>query len=782
MSIVVTNNPIKTLNNKISQLEASSDDYHPLFIEILVYLNDLILSGDYYFKNDSLNIDKIKTINQAEMIKTAPVEIEQSNEAKAIDSDNDAIKIINYVSLIAVVEKIQDEFIEKRKEYLRSGILGKEVKKDLDNGLFSFTLPEFINRGLPEFKESKATANNLDIKKLNALTVLLYFNMAIVEEDENLACNAFQIDKLTRISKYLDEGANESSSLDLKHQHFKTILLDKIIFLKKKVELRLRISEEDDLNLTEMDELKKIDKSSSDDNVSNIYTELYEKCIDFYVYKKRPYQKSPIERNTVFGANGNRIYFQSDKEFVLSSCEDVWKWSRHLRKRLKDESLPHNEALAEIELVLDTIKKRINSFRNNSNIEDNFQSFTYSSAYNLLFNTYIKVLLKKETVDKFKNCLADASKDNLDDINFIRDIFNKIKDKQDDTGIYDYHPYQTLLNFFRNFTASVREDIFCLGIDKENLEEKNETATIKKIETKIVLISGLYEDAIRLFNKNLKWCKSKHWNPIYLELLSCTIENESEGVKRNLFIDSSFVLPDNFDKIQEKWYAESQYRMVTMRSTKNRAQFEIHRIITENSVDRKKEEFEKKVKENEFKAVQIIAMFITISTFVLTNVKAFENKSLSASLAVMFAFAACMLLFNAFFKWLIRDSILVNLDMLRSGKTRKEKKNLIEQLTSFFTDYKYSFSDVILLSLILGCGLLSGYYRSIADSQQTKDKEKHQEVILGYKGEVVEAYSDTLKKIHTSYDKSYKRDSLRYSREDSIRKYIEKYVKPNAMR
>ena len=770
---------ISELNKSIQDLQLEDDDYLIRFEDYLIQLNYIVLGGQYYFDENKIMYDNIKSIGGEVLFSTMPntttnnVTNESTTIIEPVIVNKEFInnKALNYEKMKKVFELV-DDFANKRKNYLKR-ILNKDVDSDKNNGIFSYFLPEFISGDIEKEFITTDTLQEDEAKRLTFLNKMLQFNIALAEEDEVLSCGSLQIDKLIRIKKKLEslfkDNTNSSEESIKRVERIRKILYDKIEFLNKKIALRERMCEDDEFSYKDKKEYEHIyERGNESELEDNYYDKFYEKSVELYLEKKIPYQQRPIERKRPSPLD-IKPYFNSDEEYQLTSCEDVWKWSRHLRKRLKDDSLPHDEAISDVDMVLKVIENRINELEkvNESDRTVSFESFAYRSTYNLLFNTSIKIILKKEITENFKNCLNDNKNNTLNDITFLRDIFNKIKDKQDDLRIYDYHPYQTLLKFFQDFTTKVREDIFCLGIEKDKLDEKNEVESTKKIEAKIKVVGKLYEDAIKLFQKNLKWCKSKKWNPIYLEKKSSTIQCD-DGT--TLFMDSSFVLPDNFAKIEEIWYAEDQYRMVTLRSTKNRAQFEIHRIVTESSVDRKKEEFEKKVKENEFKVVQIVAMFVSIAAFVLANVKIFEGKSLSASMAVMFAFASCMLLFNAFFKWMIRDSILVNIDVLRSGKTGLGKGKSPLRFTKFFTDYQYSFSDVIMLGLIVLCGLMAAHYRQKADEEDQNDTNK-------FRFKVVEAYSDVIDSLNNKHEYEIRA----FRKEDSLKleKTIEKIRKEN---
>jgi len=59
------------------------------------------------------------------------------------------------------------------------------------------------------------------------------------------------------------------------------------------------------------------------------------------------------------------------------------------------------------------------------------------------------------------------------------------------------------------------------------------------------------------------------------------------------------------------------------------------------------------MKKGEFKTIQIVALFVTVAAFVLSQVKIYENRSGLESMAISLSFAGILLLFNGFLNWMV---------------------------------------------------------------------------------------------------------------------------------
>jgi cytochrome bd-type quinol oxidase subunit 2 len=97
-------------------------------------------------------------------------------------------------------------------------------------------------------------------------------------------------------------------------------------------------------------------------------------------------------------------------------------------------------------------------------------------------------------------------------------------------------------------------------------------------------------------------------------------------------------------------------------------QISTNKMDFETLVASNKKEFETLVRTNEFKVVQVVAMFVSIATFVLLNVKIFDGKTSLESFGIILGLAGCFVIFNLFFHVLVYFKI--------EGKTTKDDETI----------------------------------------------------------------------------------------------------------
>ena len=165
----VQSSTIESLNLTISKIIKDKHEREYVIStikDILEQLNLIVIGGDYYSDNnlmiDFAVIDKIVD----DVKKVIPLLPE------AINDYNNLKEIIEFTN----------KFINERRNTFKT-ILNKNIKTDA--GIFTFSLPEFIYNDDIVFSE--------DARSLNNFRKLLWFNMAIAEEDESLSCGKGQI-------------------------------------------------------------------------------------------------------------------------------------------------------------------------------------------------------------------------------------------------------------------------------------------------------------------------------------------------------------------------------------------------------------------------------------------------------------------------------------------------------------------------------------------------------------------------------------------------------------
>ncbi len=478
--------------------------------------------------------------------------------------------------------------------------------------------------------------------------ILFCVNLSLAEIDENLDCSENVIYRISQLKTFLDENYNQNKNTDF----FVDILREKCSFLNFKIHLRKKRCLNRDNQ--EFLGLKQTLQLADDENKYKYFQAKYDKSLKHYTDNNLEIKKRAklLEKDLVKDLEQNQYRleaFHAQNKYlkITSEITDVEKNSR---------LLSHLETLSNI--------------KDSIHLENIFDQIAVNSTINLLQNTQVLVQMKIEEKNNFQQIIENLKSSN--ESVFLKNLFNKLHDKSRPESFIDYHGLQKYLEFLDKLISYLRDEPLAL-IEKDTLDRSTEVNKINEIKTKIDIIKTLYIEAFRLFKDNLNIYKYRKYKPVYLTRSEChwIVKDEPSGKEINLFLDSSYVLPDDYDRILEKWFGRENYLKGEIRSLKNRIENEFHRIVTEKEVTRqtedftltaakttkefgeKTESFEKRVKDNEFKMVQIVAMFVTIATFVLINVKLFDNKSLIAGFSIMFGLASCLLLFNAFFNWLI---------------------------------------------------------------------------------------------------------------------------------
>lgn len=656
------------------------------------------------------------------------------------------------------------EYCDKREGSLSNFF---DDRQDFSSGLYDIISPNLVINEATRLCDKSSLKEGEHDEEIK-LVKLYFLNIAITELDESLDCSDTTKQRLDlflwEIPRFFSSIRNKGTLAWEENKqtanNIGVILEDKVEFLKQKIRVRRFLSAhkngfsyQDCNHLINFPNQRSLGKKIVSRD-KNCFSALFEKVKVQYLEGQASYCSIPISK-----VQGSQNDYELKKIWNSEEpdIESVLNWNRYLRKQLNENTLNLAGAAQEIKQVLNILSKNATkTIEDGKKVQDSaytdqttpidrdangtlllYKAFTFRSVQNLLFNTYVRVLLKQEAKNNFGACLKDLSDNRINDISFVRMIQNLIGETQRETKIKDYYPYQYVLKFLQAFIDLIRDDVLqAFKIDRSTLEDKNEKEYAEFTRKKLQIINNQYEETIKDFKRNFKWSKERALNPVYIGKANSIISYPQYDSKINLYLDSAHILPDDYGKLEENWYAEDQYRQVTLRSVKNRVQFELHRIVTENSVDKKKEEFEKKVKDNEIKIVQVIAMFISVAIFMISNVKIFEDRTLNGSLAIMFAFSACLLMFNAFFKWLVVGFIGANVEL------PNEK--------GFFAKYKYSLSDGVLLAFITSFAMLSIFFNIQDDNRFTSNAMREINPII------VRATNDRLDSLRNNMNKEIK--------------------------
>jgi hypothetical protein len=306
----------------------------------------------------------------------------------------------------------------------------------------------------------------------------------------------------------------------------------------------------------------------------------------------------------------------------------------------------------------------------NDNNGNRIDRLAFTSVITLLVNNRFRIILAREKLDdKFGHIIEDLSSDNKKD--WLKTLNEFRKNLAFDTvlnsGIHDYHGYKYFLNFLDSLFTHIRKNTLCLFKDSDTINEENFLKINKINNDKFNDLKVYYSELLHIYDLKLKMYSIRKHKPVYLTFMECVgdlkgekkvsdifSENCVDNSAPILFIDSSYILPEDFSIAKDDLRGKETYLTSNIRSLKNRVEIDVKGKLNDTIFKKKTEDFEKKIKENEFKVIQIVALFVTVAVFVLNSAKFFvETDDLDGYFAIMFGLAACLVLFNAVFKWLV---------------------------------------------------------------------------------------------------------------------------------
>lgn len=242
--------------------------------------------------------------------------------------------------------------------------------------------------------------------------------------------------------------------------------------------------------------------------------------------------------------------------------KDVQMWQMALLMRYytkKTLSIQQIENLIEIEE-----KQYKDSIENDKNLVNEYSD---KSFRNFMFNSRFSFLCQCDKTSTFE-C--------------IKNELRKIEAIQNETFIFDYHPYQKAIEFTINF------------LDKRITEINKNTNLPSYIE----FLKMCYEK----FKKNIKWCKIHQ--PYYLQLRYdfSTLTKDSD---LKVFYPSSFCRPLKYDILEEK--------LVQYNTKISFLEYHIDHIEEKYELMEAKE----KIGSFEQKNMKYMGLFISVTTFLV---------------------------------------------------------------------------------------------------------------------------------------------------------------------
>lgn len=300
---------------------------------------------------------------------------------------------------------------------------------------------------------------------------------------------------------------------------------------------------------------------------------------------------------------------------------------------------------------IENLEKKLNEFKPVHENLSLYNKIAYASIEKLLTNSELGLFLRTNAANYFPDIISHFQKYIKGDEKnpapvFLNGLQEKLKTIADEEHFPDYHCYTLLIKFLNDFVSFlIKQPNLLLSPEILKIEEP----VIKsKIDSIIKYNENIYTETIRDLENSLDKMITHDVKPVYMTEEECFVSCKWAGETDEpgeLFLRSSYILPNNFEKLSNKIHFWKSFLPSQLSHLKDAFDITINQSIIVSNLNNA----EKKIKENEFKLVQIVAMFVSIATFVLINVKIFDNKTSLESFGIILGLAACFFLFNLFF-------------------------------------------------------------------------------------------------------------------------------------
>jgi hypothetical protein len=557
---------------------------------------------------------------------------------------------------------------QKLKQYVKNSKIAFQHNDFLKKSLKSISLYEELRKIGYETLHGTSKVPRIDfIKELRTLEVLqfvdpeekknnylnlLRISISLAQIDLSLNCSTETVDELNGIQRYLT--SNKAMMLNEKLRLQQEILLEKTEFLLNKIKLRKAkdtILDKDEIQGWK-DELSKMKH----------YSGFMKKTISHYLYVR----DNEFADYCVRGSEGG--------------IAEIHAKNKALRKGVKLNK--------SVKFDVESLKAHLDKMR--AEDPDNlFNDTAYNTASYMLLNTNLFLDLKKK--GKIKDVADDLA--NIHGAQMLNDIFQDIERLHSDSNNFDYYLYSQFLEFLNNLVDYLRDNPLKLITKdwKKFDNDKDRDVEMKEVNIRISEIERLYLTALKKFNEHLDKWEYSNCSPVYLTDKECVLDNK-------LFLDSAYILPTDFGFIKNNWIGAKGRLKGHLRSLKNRAGIELNIELFETK-------YKKELDSRDMKAVTVLALFISVASFILGTVKIMEGRDVYTSQSLMLTFGTGLIMFNLIIYWLTN---------------KNEKWHIGDIFTRNF--YKLlTLRSIAILVLLLGFLFLISYrsndYKLVADKR-----------------------------------------------------------------
>jgi hypothetical protein len=583
-------------------------------------LNKLILSGEFYCSDKSIQEfsecllkeikEKIDTIPQ----KKEKIEKEISVENIIVDENGKELMLSQILD-----DKFSDNDFESfnNYRYCLQLLLRIVNRNSIDANFFSDTLDLHEDHSI--FKQNIfEELQELKSESIGSRTPfrLTKINILLAEIDLNLDCSdnvLINLHAVLDVLKNIEVKTQWNSLIE--------ILIDKSNFLLYKIYCRKY----------------KTAKNNDNEPESKYYYDRMEEVKTIRYYTKF---KDLLEKH----------YFPDEKDSKKNIVELSIDLNEIKNIHASNKIICNPKNKIKPELLNETITILKNKLLESRVLT--FDSIALRSAYTLLYNSSKKIELKKDKEVNYKLLLEAISKhcNNEDSI----DLF--FKSEENSLTDYDYFLhlyYLRYINDFLDFVITEPLSLFSKELNEKLNQGESLDETINNLFiSKNSVFANLHKIDTLLIDKaksKIEKCKFYKLKPIYLSYEECIIRDvKHEKDNYDLFLDSSYILPNEFDRA-ELFLNDIEDKLTGKIALIRNLVKSSHNIIyAEKSL-------RKDVENKDFKLVQVLAMFISIATLAIANVKLSEKFNLYEGILLNFSFGGMLVLFNLLIYWMIKS-------------------------------------------------------------------------------------------------------------------------------
>jgi len=648
--IIIIMSHLKLAKEKILNLTSSYPAYEAINVclndQLIEEIQEAIIEGEQYLDDAITNVVDLNTAI------LALEEIIPTNETEVQEKDKKArLKIIKSLKIFRSIYILNLELLVQAVNISQQNLAIEQEGVVVDTS--KYQLYSFLNEIttiLESIENTKEKEHEASVIKYS----LFLINVLLAYLDDYLECNESAITKLADVVLYLKNKHNTT----LRNSK---ILRDKAEFLIYKILYRnSRPNKENGFAHSQPAPL------GSD----NIFAPFSEKITKHYAESF----SVPVMKNQLASFDVNDI-----KKVKLEPFHHL---NRFYTKRIETDLVTAEEGI-------DFLFNKISALCKQSSTLEMYNQNSFISVKKLIENSRLKVRFQRiinegyhDFINSFQLYLRSSESNFRTELEVFETEISKIRNN---TTFADYYCYLTFIRFLNQFIEEfiqhpgkiISEEFLAQYLEVTEEDKKNNITRVNKdsilrerFESLMNKIKNTYSHSIIELQRNLRLMVTHKIKPLYLTYEESYLIydwHSTVNKQSKVFIDSAYILPINLKDLNQKVEAWKALMAIQL----NNLMYAFEMSLNRYSMNVNVTGFDKKVldsqtnftsevslqtnaikeeaKKTEFRTVSILAMFISIATFILINVKIFESKTALESIGILCGIAGCLVLFNLFF-------------------------------------------------------------------------------------------------------------------------------------